>query len=306
MKIGIVDLDTSHPQNWIPIIRDLGHEVAGVWDGGSVHPASYVAQFAKDHEIPEVCASLDELVAGVDAGIIHACDWDTHVEKARPFVNAGKGVLIDKPMAGNVRDLDQLQVWADEGATITGGSSLRFCVETEAWMAQPTEERGTPNTVVCGCGVDEFNYGSHGYSMLAGILGTGASTVRHLGKGVQRRIQIGWEDGRLGILVVGQATSYLPFYAQITTERGVSHIRAENGTLYRALLEKTLPYLSGQADPPLPFRVLQEAERWAIAALTSWQNGDVEIQLDNMDAEIPGYDGAAFAEEYRRAKYPDA
>ena len=49
MKIGIVDLDTSHPQNWIPIIRDLGHEVVCVWDGGTVHPASYVETFAKDH-----------------------------------------------------------------------------------------------------------------------------------------------------------------------------------------------------------------------------------------------------------------
>jgi len=38
MKIGIVDLDTSHPQNWIPIERELGHEIVGLWDGGSVHP----------------------------------------------------------------------------------------------------------------------------------------------------------------------------------------------------------------------------------------------------------------------------
>ena len=42
MRIGVVDLDTSHPQNWIPIERELGHEVVGVWDGGSVHPAEYV------------------------------------------------------------------------------------------------------------------------------------------------------------------------------------------------------------------------------------------------------------------------
>lgn len=238
--------------------------------------------FAKDHAIPEVCASLEDLVARVDTGIVHACDWDTHVEKAKPFVEAGKGALIDKPLAGNVEDLDQLQAWVDKGATITGGSSLRFCLETQAWLAQPVEERGTPNTVVCGCGVDEFNYGIHAYSMLAGILGTGASTVRHLGKGVQRRIRIGWEDGRLGILVVGQADSYLPFYAQITTEKGVSHLQAENKTLYRALLEKTLPYLAGKTESPIPFAALQEAERWAVAALASWENGDVEVRLDGL------------------------
>ena len=35
MRMGIVDLDTSHPQNWIPIERDLGHHVIGIWDGGA-------------------------------------------------------------------------------------------------------------------------------------------------------------------------------------------------------------------------------------------------------------------------------
>ena len=34
MRIGSVDLDTSHPQNWIPLERELGHEVTGIWDGG--------------------------------------------------------------------------------------------------------------------------------------------------------------------------------------------------------------------------------------------------------------------------------
>ena len=38
MRIGIVDLDTSHPQNWIPLERELGHDVVGIWDGGAVHP----------------------------------------------------------------------------------------------------------------------------------------------------------------------------------------------------------------------------------------------------------------------------
>lgn len=26
MRIGLVDLDTSHPENWIPLERELGHD----------------------------------------------------------------------------------------------------------------------------------------------------------------------------------------------------------------------------------------------------------------------------------------
>src|SRR5690606_9657417 len=108
-------------------------------------------------------SSLEEMATEVDCAIIHSCDWDTHVDKARPFVKRGKSVLIDKPLAGNRHDLAQLQHWHMQGARIAGGSSLMFCAEVAAWLAQPADERGTPHTVFCGCGVDEFNYGIHAY-----------------------------------------------------------------------------------------------------------------------------------------------
>src|SRR5438309_1793100 len=140
MKIGIVDLDTSHPQNWIPIERDLGHDVIGLWDGGTVHPEEYVEKFCAEKGIPHRYDSLEEMARDVDLAIIHGCDWDTHVAKARPFVEAGKAVLIDKPLAGCLRDLNQIVRWVNEGARITGGSSLRHSYEVRDWLARPVEE----------------------------------------------------------------------------------------------------------------------------------------------------------------------
>lgn len=305
MKIGVVDLDTSHPQNWIPILRQLGHEVVGVWDGGSVHPPDYVQRFAADHGIPQVYATLAELAAAADCAIIHGCDWDTHIDKARPFVEAGKAVLLDKPVAGNLRDLQQIRRWVQDGARISGGSSLRFAVETQAWLAQPITERGTPHTVLCGCAVDEFNYGIHAYAMLSGILGGGIRSVRHLGEGVQRRILVQWADGRSGILVIGATAKWMPFYATIVTERTVTHLQAENGKLYQALLEATLPYLAGAtATPPLTLDEWLEPELCALAARQSWLNDDLEIALADLNLDDAGYDGKTFAEGYRKAKYP--
>lgn len=304
MKIGLVDLDTSHPQNWVPIIRDLGHTVVGVWDGGAVHPSGYAAQFAATHAIPHVFDTLDAMVDTVDCAIIHSCDWDTHIAKAQPFVEAGKAVLIDKPLAGNLRDLNQLRRWIAAGARIAGGSSLRFCVETNAWLAQPVTERGTPHTVFCGCAVDEFNYGIHAYAMLSGILGSGVESVQHLGQHGQRRVWVNWQDGRSGLLVIGAAAQWVPFYATIVTDRGPTHYQADNGQLYRALLEATLPYLSGATDqPPLSIDALIEPELCALAARQSWVSGDQVVRLAELKADDIGYDGAAFAAEYQRAKY---
>lgn len=305
MKIGVVDLDTSHPQNWIPVERELGHEIAGVWDGGSVHPAGYVENFAKEHGIPRVFASLEEMAAEVDCAIIHACDWDTHVDKARPFIEARKAALIDKPIAGNAHDLNQFIEWAAGGAPISGGSSLRFCYEMRDYLARPAEERGTPHTVVCGCAVDEFNYGIHAYSLLSGLMGPGIESVRHLGQGVQRRIQVNWADGRMGLIVVGEAAGWIPFYANVTTERSVTQFITDNANLYKALLETVLPYLGGETDtPPLPIDDLLEPEWCALAARLSWLDGDREVSLKEARQADGGYSGAEFAEAYRRAKYP--
>lgn len=304
MRIGVVDLDTSHPQNWIPLERELGHEVVGVWDGGSVHPPEYVQKFATEHSIPRVYDSLEALAAEVDCAIIHGCNWDTHVAKARPFVEAGKSVLIDKPLAGNLRDLAQLRQWVDDGVRITGSSSLRFCRETAEWLAQPVAERGTPHTVLCGCAVDEYNYGIHAYSMLTGILGPGVASVKHLGSGVQRRLQVNWTDGRVGFLVIGKTAGWVPFYATVVTEKGAFQYTADSKHLYRALLESVLPYLAGEADqPPVLFPALMEAELTALAAQRSWRNGDQEVSLADL-SPAEGYDGAAFAGEYRAMRYP--
>ena len=304
MKIGIVDLDTSHPQNWIPIERQLGHEVVGVWDGGAVHPGGYAERFAGEHVIPRVFPSIEAMADAVDCAIIHGCDWDTHVDKARPFVEAGKSVLIDKPIAGNLRDLNQIKAWARDGARITGGSSLRFCRETQDWLARPPDERGQPHTVICGCAVDEFNYGIHAYAMLSGILGPGIRGVRHLSAGAQRRVQVNWSDGRVGFLVIGKTNSWMPFHATVITEKSVTHYQADSALLYQALLEATLPYLAGEAGrPPVVMDDLIEPELCALAARRSWLEKDREVALAELSPDDAGYDGSAFAAEYRKARY---
>lgn len=307
MRIGVVDLDTSHPAAWIPIERDLGHEIVGVWDGGSVHPAGYAERFAQEHGIARVYSALTDMVADVDCAIIHGCDWDTHLEKAQPFLGARKAVLLDKPLAGNVADIRQLQRLADAGARITGGSSLRFSREVAAFLGSPEDERGVPHTVCCGCGVDEFNYGIHAYSLLSGILGPGPVSVRHLAGGAQHRIQATWPDGRMGVIAVGATSEWLPFYATIISERAVKQFIVDSRALYRAMLEALLPYLAGdQPEPPVPMSDLAEPELCALAAKLSWEDGDREVSLSELSHSDVRYDGPAFAAEYRRQKYPDA
>lgn len=307
MKIGVVDLDTSHPQNWIPIERELGHEVVGLWDGGSVHPPSYVEGFAQTHAVPRIFGSLEEMAEAVDCAIIHGCDWDTHIAKARPFVAAGKAVLLDKPLAGSVRDLKQIRSWQEQGARIAGGSSLLFAEETAGFLARPAAERGTPHAVFCGCGVDEFNYGIHAYAMAISLLGGGIAGVQRLAGEPQQHVRLRWADGRSATVVVGAAAVWLPFYATVVTDRTICHLTANVDTLYRRLLEQTLPYLAGEADAaPLPLDTWLLPEECALAALASERLGGKEVLLADLNGIGDAYDGKEFAEGYRRMKYPAA
>lgn len=308
MRIGVVDLDTSHPQNWIPILRRLGHEVVGLWDGGDVHPEGYSRKFAAEHQIPVVFDTLAAMVGEVDCAIVHGCDWDSHIAKARPFVEAGKAVLLDKPVAGKLADLEQIRQWVKSGARLAGGSSLLFAYEVKRWLDQPVAERGEAHTVFCGCAVDDFNYGIHAYAMLTNILGGGAVSVRHLNHHVQDLVQITWQDGRTAVLCIGTAAKWMPFYATIVTELAPQHIVADAGTLYAALLEAVLPYLAGESNtPPLPLETWLQPELCALAARYSKQHQGQEVRLDALPALLQddeGYDGARFAQGYRLAKYP--
>lgn len=299
MRIGLVDLDTSHPQNWAPIERDLGHDVIGVWDAGAIRPAGYVKEFAQEFGIPRIYDTLESMAEDVDCAIIHSCNWDTHVEKARPFVEAGKSVLIDKPLAGRLADLTQICSWIDSGARITGGSSLRFCYETRDWLAVPIDERGTPQTVVCGCGTDEYNYGIHAYSLLCGIVGPGIRSVQYLQGGGQHRVRVNWNHGAMGILIVGTNDVWLPFHATIVSDRTVAQFRVDAANLYRGLLESVLPYLEGAApEPPLSFDAWIEPELCAIAARRSSLEGNREVHLDELSEDDDGYDGKEFERKY--------
>ncbi len=307
-KLGLVGLCTSHPSKWVPLIRQLSAErhldigVCAAWDSGQTRPVGFAKQFCVEHSIPRAFDRLDDMAGEVDGVIIHTADWDQHVPQARVFVEAGKSVLIDKPLVGNVRDAKQLLDWAAAGHRITGGSSLRFAREVRDWLARPVAERGELQTAFAGCGTDEFNYGIHAYALLSAMMGPGASSAQYLGTCGQRLVKVTWSNGKMGFLSVGQAAP-LPFHVTAVTTTTVFQAIVDPDHLYRGLLEVCLPYLCGITNtPPLPLDQLLEPELVAFAARQSWLHQGAVVKLNELSPKDPGYDGNAFAEAYRHAR----
>jgi virulence factor len=306
-RLGLAGLCTSHPQRWVPIIRELSAEhgleidIVAAWDSGEVRPPGFAARFCREMQIPLAVERLADMPDLVDGVIIHTANWDRHVEQARLFVDAGRAVLIDKPLVGHLRDARQLLDWAAAGKRITGGSSLRFAREIRDYLARPAAQRGRLHTAFGGCGTDEFFYGIHAYAMLLGLMGPGVRSVEYLGQPHQKLLKIEGTDGTVGLLVVGQAAK-LPFYLTAVSTATVEHIQVDSAGIYRALLETCLPYLCGRAEsPPLPMEVLLEPELAALAAQRSWLSGG-EVLLTDLRQDDPGYDGTRFTAEYRQAQ----
>ncbi len=306
-RLGLAGLCTSHPRRWVPIIRELSAaggleiDIVAAWDSGEIRPSGFTAQFCREMEIPCALEKLSDMSDLVDGVIVHTANWDRHVEQAGVFAEVGKAVLIDKPLAGNLRDARQLLEWAAAGRRITGGSGLRFAREIRDYLARPTGQRGELHTAFGGCGTDDFFYGIHAYAMLLALMGPGVRSVEYLGRTRQKLLKINWHDGNAGLLAIGQAAK-LPFHLTAVSTATVEQIQVAPAGIYRALLETCLPYLCGRVEnPPLPMDVLLEPELAALAARRSWLSGG-EVLLSDLRQDDPGYDGARFAAEYRQAQ----
>jgi predicted dehydrogenase len=106
-------------------VRIPGARVTHLWTDNPAEAPAVAAASLIEHVV-----SMPEAVIGhVDAAIISTDDGDGHVPRARPFIEAGLPVFVDKPMATNVPDLRQFVEWHRAGKVILSTSGMRYAPE---------------------------------------------------------------------------------------------------------------------------------------------------------------------------------
>jgi predicted dehydrogenase len=83
---------------------------------------------AAEHEVPHVTTSLAELCRRADIDVIHICTPPyLHAEQALQVLAAGKHVILEKPVAGSLRQVDELiQAEAGSGKRVMPIFQYRF------------------------------------------------------------------------------------------------------------------------------------------------------------------------------------
>jgi hypothetical protein len=121
-----------------------------------------------------------DVIGHVDAVVIATDMGSEHVERARPFVEAGVPVFVDKPMVDNEADLQTFVGWVADGKRIMSSSSMRYTKEFMPYR-HSTHELGDLRFVSITTAKSWETYGIHALEAIYPILGPGFLTAQNTG-----------------------------------------------------------------------------------------------------------------------------
>lgn len=308
IKFGAVNIDISHPMNFAwaleqPELNGRAKYVAVYNDG--FRGEEEVKAFASKNNLV-ICKTLEELADMVDVAFIHTCNWDKHVDYIKPFVERGVKVFVDKPIAGNMKDLRTLEEMVENGAEILGHSALRYTFEIDNFKAKCKEFETRPINALCTVGGDGFTYQVHAVEHLLGIFDAKPVSCKLISSvntvdSVCDNYLIKFSDGAVG-QYVSLDNKGIPFNTVILTETlkgGTDFIyTVDNWKIYVALLSRVCDYVDGKKDAIAPVKDLNLSIKIMLAGKASKENGGIEVALDSPLLETVSFDGYEYEKNY--------
>ncbi len=241
--------------------------------------AEHVARAAK---IPVVYDRPEEMIGSVDAVIVATDDGNEHVDRCRPFIEAGIPMFIDKPLVNTEEDLKTFLKWRKEGAKFISSSSMRYSKEYEPYFKNHSE-LGELFFVLSPMPKKWENYGIHALESMYPLLGQGFISVRNTGtyeranvmlkhkSGCNVSIPMGIGMAFTGITIIGSAgEKHLPF--------------TDSYYSFKKQLDVFVHWLR-TGEEPFPFEETVELMKIVIAGLRSREEGGREVFLDEIKVD---------------------
>ncbi len=299
IRIGIVDFDSSHSVEFVRRFNHA-HPQEDQWvDGASVVAGCVLPSDIMDAEgvrkYADQCAQLgvelvdtpDALMGVVDAIMIESDDGRTHLDRARPFLEAGIPTFVDKPLSFSLDDARELIRLAEEkGTPLFSASSLRYAPEVVAVRNQhsdfgkvlgaqtysPAKDQGTSPGLIY--------YGIHAIETLYALMGPGCQSVT-CESGPYASVVVGeWADGRIGVVQGNKAGAH-GFGFTAWCEKGVRTGPISAQYIYRELLKEVVEFFES-GTTPVPMAETFEIIAFGRAALRSIADGGVKVRLEGL------------------------
>jgi predicted dehydrogenase len=256
-----------------------GAQVTHVWCDD---PAEAI-KVAKAACIPHVAKRPEDVIGAVDAVVIPTDRGWEHVERARPFVEAGLPLLIDKPLCDRIEDLRQFVAWHRQGKAFLSTSAMRYAKEFAAARERMAEAVGQPRLMTITTPKSWERYGIHALEAVYPLLAPGGwISVANTGSESANIVHARHADG-VDVVLAAVADMYGAFAKLNVYGTAGSLAAALEDTFYafKRQLVAFVDYLR-TGEPPVPFAETVELMKIIIAGVRSRQEAGRTVRLDEI------------------------
>lgn len=298
MRVGIIDIDTTHPWPIANYVNATGKaQVVAITDRGDSWPRPHVEKFAERlNPRPRILESPEEMLGQVDALMFCGSNYDLRVERARPFLEAKLPVYIDKPAVGHMRDVRVLESYVNQGARVIFGSSLPFCSELKEVWRRVTA--GSPAALTVVGWRTLFEYGIDATDVAFNLIQSPPRRVLWGAFGPAECVWVECDNGQELLLCVGLSST--TWQVSCMTSEGLYSTNLDL-TFFRGchydLLAQAFIELAESGKTPIAPRWHLEGIKALIAANVSRERGGFMDIAELSDDD--GFDGNAYAASYR-------
>lgn len=296
LRLGLIGLDTSHVIAFTSLLNDPNHKshvpggrVVAAFKGGSPDIESSAkrvdgyTQQLQDKFGVKIVDSIEELCQRVDAVLLESVDGRPHLEQARPVIQAGKPLFIDKPVAGSLRDAIEIYRLARaHKVPVFSSSSYRFY---EGLVDVKKTDVGEIHSVISYGPAhlephhpDLFWYGVHPTEALFTLMGTGCVSVVRTATPDTDVVTGVWSDGRVGTLH-GIRNGSTPHKVIVFGKKAVAE--QKTGGDYAPLVREIIKFFQTGVAPVSPDETI-ELFAFMEAADESKRQGGVPVQIKDV------------------------
>ncbi|NNE93376.1 MAG: Gfo/Idh/MocA family oxidoreductase [Verrucomicrobiales bacterium] len=293
IKIGMIGLDTSHAPAFTKIINSNqvpgGKVVAAVPQKSDDIESSYTridkyTTALKDEYGVKMYDTIEAMLPHVDAVMVESVDGRPHLAQAKPCLEAGKPVFIDKPMCASLKDVIEIfEISKKTGTPVWSSSNLRYHDGVKA--AAANEEIGEKRMVLSfGPASLEKNhidlawYGIHSTEALFTVMGTGCVSVSRTHTEGQDLVTGLWEDGRIGS-VLGIREGKAHFGIKLFGTKAMAEEKV--GGAYPGQMEAVMKFFQTGEVPVTPEETI-EIFAFMEAADVSKERGGAPVKLSEV------------------------
>ncbi|MFH0796167.1 MAG: Gfo/Idh/MocA family oxidoreductase [Candidatus Omnitrophota bacterium] len=236
-------------------------------------------QVARSSLVEHVVEKITDLIGKVDAVLLARDDGENHLQMARPFIEAGVPIFIDKPLTDQAADLKEFVRYYREGRPVMSCSSARY----SRGILELKKKNDLGRILTANAVTPKYwrTYGIHMIESVCAVMGTGIESVQNVGQPGEEIVHLKYLDGRHAVIQT---------FAKIT--QGGTSFYGEKGAAvvidpdaffqFKNMLQHFVEMLK-TGTPPFDWQETVEMSRIVIAGQKSLEEGGRKVPLKEVE-----------------------